>query len=98
MSVEGTVLDKQRNDRFIIGHLAGVVQSVTIVGSQIGTGLNEQPNNVLMPPEPCVEYGPPAVLIIGINGGGIGSDQCTYRVDVSSPTRFVDRCLRHWVC
>jgi hypothetical protein len=44
-----------------------------------------------MPPETCVEYGTPIVLIIGVNDGRVGGDEGAYRVDVSTLTRFVDR-------
>ena len=65
------------------------------MGGQISDGLNEQPHDVLMPPEPGVEYRPPTVLIIGVNGIGILGDQCTYRLDVSAAARFVDRGFGH---
>jgi hypothetical protein len=35
------------------------------------------------------------VLIISIDGSGIGGDQCSHRFNVAAPTRFMDRYFGH---
>lgn len=70
MGIQGAVLDQERDDRFVIGHLSRVVQRVAVVGREIGPGLDEQTHNVLTTPQCRVEDRSPAVLVIGIDYGG----------------------------
>ena len=71
MSIQGPVLYKQRNDRFIVRYLAGVMHHVTIVGGQIGASLDEEPHDLFAPVKSRVENRPPTVLIIGVDECGI---------------------------
>ena len=49
----------------------------------------------LVPPQGGVEDRPPAVLVVGVHGGGVRGDQGAHGLHVPAPARLVDRCPRH---
>jgi hypothetical protein len=52
---------------------------------QVRPGFEQQPHDLLAPPQPGVEDRPPIMLVVGVHECGIGREQVTHRFDVPSP-------------